>query len=61
MGLKEKFLSYAETQRSARQTRETYGPDDPRTVDSYMKANELKREVLNMIDEVEHRIESLEK
>ena len=53
MPLKEKFLSYVEQQRSANAAREAYGPDDPKTVDAYMKANETKREVLNMIDNIE--------
>jgi len=51
--VKDKFLSYVEQQRSANATREAYGPDDPRTVDAYMKANQTKREVLNLIEELE--------
>ena len=51
--LKDKFLSYVEQQRSANATREAYGPDDPRTVDAYMKANQTKREVLDLIEELE--------
>ena len=53
MGLKEKFLSYVEKQRSARNYREVYGSTDPRTTLAYEKANELKREVLNMIASAE--------
>jgi len=53
MALKEKFLSYAETQRNARSCREAYGPQDMRTIEMYDKANRLKREVLDMIDEYE--------
>jgi len=51
--LKEKFLSYVEQQRAANQAREAYGSDDPRTVDAYMKANQTKREVLTLIEELE--------
>ena len=61
MPLKEKSLSYVEMQRNARNYREVHGADDPRTVDAYQRANQVKREVLNMIEELEYRIESLEK
>ena len=61
MAVKEKFLSYVEMQKSARNYREVYGSDDPRTVDAYQKANHVKREVLSAIEELEYRIESLEK
>lgn len=50
MALKEKFLSYVEQQRSANATREAYGTDDPRTVDAYQKANQIKREILDMLE-----------
>ena len=53
MPLKEKFLSYVEKQRSANATRETKGPNDPATVDAYQEANQLKREVLNLIEQIE--------
>ena len=61
MSLKEKFLMYAELQRSANSYKEAFGPDDPKTVDAYQKANEVKRNVLIDIEELEYRIESLEK
>lgn len=51
MGLKEKFLSYVEQQRSANNYREVYGPDDPKTVDAYQRANLTKREVLDLIEQ----------
>lgn len=60
MSLKEKFLSYVEMQRSARSYREFHGPDDPKTVNAYQRANQMKREVLNLIEDLEYRIESLE-
>jgi hypothetical protein len=54
MAVKEKFLSYVEMQRSARNYREVYGIDDPRTTEAYEKANVLKRQVLEMIEELEN-------
>lgn len=53
MSLKNKFLRYVELQRSANDIRMTHGIDDPKTVDAYMKANEAKRNVLKMIEELE--------
>jgi hypothetical protein len=61
MPIKERFLSYVELQRGANAAREAFGSDDPRTVDMYQKANEVKREVLSAIEELEHRMNSLEK
>ena len=55
MPLKEKFLSYVEMQRSARQVREVKGPNDPATVDAYQAANQLKREVLDLIEQQEDK------
>jgi len=54
MGLKEKFISYCELQRSARNYRERLGADDKQTISAYDKANAAKREVLNMIEELEN-------
>ena len=61
MALKEKFLIYVEMQRGANVTRDAHGPDDPLTVDAYQKANQVKREVLSAIEDLEYRMESLEK
>ena len=61
MPLKEKFLSFVEMHRNANSIRETYGPDDPRTVDAYQNLNLRKREIAEAIDELEYRMESLEK
>mgnify|MGYP006863224460 CR=1 FL=1 len=55
MTLKAKFINYCELQRSANSVREVKGIDDPDTVDAYMKANQVKRELLNMIDEIESK------
>lgn len=56
MPLKEKFLRFAELQRSANSYKEAYGYDDPKTVDAYQRANEMKRLVMNEIDELEGRV-----
>jgi len=53
MPVKEKFLSYVELQRTAYEYRNVYGPNDPRTVKVYEKANEKKREVLEAIEILE--------
>jgi hypothetical protein len=61
MPIKERFLSYVELQRAANATREIYGPNDLRTIEAYDKANDMKRRVMNEIEELEFRMESLEK
>ena len=61
VSLREKFIAYCELQRNARNYREMKGADHKDTKLAYEKANEKKREVLDMIDELEYRIESLEK
>jgi hypothetical protein len=61
MPLKEKFLSYVEMQRSANDRKTAYGPDDIRTVEAYQKANDMKRNFMNQLEELEYRMESLEK
>lgn len=61
MALKDKFLSFVEMHRNANSIREAYGADDPRTVDAYQNLNLRKREIAEAIDELEHRMESLEK
>ena len=55
MSVKERFLSYVEMQRSARQMREVRGPDDPITINAYQAANQVKREVLDLIEELEKK------
>ena len=54
MSLKNKFLMYAEQQRNANSIRESKGPDSRETIDAYEKANELKREILDMIEQYEN-------
>lgn len=61
MSLKDRFLIYVELQRNARSILLAYGPDDSRVIAAYEKANEQKRKVLTEIEELEYRMESLEK
>ena len=61
MPIKERFLSYVELQRAANFARDAYGPDDQRTIEAYDKANVMKRRVMNEIEELEFRMQSLEK
>ena len=55
MSLKNKFLSYVEHQRNANAIRFEKGPNSPETVEAYAKANQLKRELLDMIEDYEIR------
>lgn len=61
MSIKDRFLKYVELQRNANDYRIAHGASDIRTVEAYQKANEVKRTVLSEIEELEYRIESLEK
>jgi len=54
MGMKEKFLSYVEVQRSANATNLHKGSDHPETHAAYEKANKLKRELLNIMEKYEN-------
>jgi hypothetical protein len=45
---------YAEQQRNANSIRDSKGPDSRETIDAYAKANELKREILDMIEQYEN-------
>ena len=51
MGLKEKFISFCEFQKAANHEREVKGPAHKDTINAYEKANQLKREILEAIDE----------
>jgi hypothetical protein len=54
MSLKNKFLTYVEHQRSANSIKESKGPDSRETIEAYSKANQLKREILDMIEQYEN-------
>ena len=51
MGLKEKFISFCEQQKAANHEKLVKGTTHPDTIDAYEKANKLKREILEAIDE----------
>ena len=51
MALKETFLSYVELQRAANSARDQYGAMSIQTVEAYQKANEVKRQILEIIEE----------
>jgi len=51
MGLKSKFISFCEQSKVANELKMVRGPNDPSTLEAYEKANKLKREILEAIDE----------
>ena len=56
MPLKELFLRYVETQRTANEMK-CHSKDptsDPKVVEAYDKANELKRQMLNEIEKLQN-------
>jgi hypothetical protein len=53
MTLKDAFLVYVEKQRNANFIRDANGTDHPNTHQAYAEANEYKRIVLDMIEEIE--------
>lgn len=53
MPLKEVFLNYVERQRGANHAREIHGPDSKITKEAYEQANVYKRQILDMIEEIE--------
>ena len=61
MPLKEMFVSYVNMQRDANEFKSAFGVNDRRTKDAYARAKAQKEKVLREIEELEYRIESLEK
>jgi hypothetical protein len=53
MLLKSAFLLYVEKQRSANWTRDQKGSEHPETYQAYSDANDHKRLVLDMIENIE--------
>lgn len=51
MGLKEKFIMFCELSKSANESKEHKGSDHPDTVKAYAKANDMKKKILEGIDE----------
>lgn len=61
MSLKSLFLIYVELQRSADVAKSVYGTDHEQTRKAYGQANEIKLKFMHELDELEYRMESLEK
>lgn len=61
MSLKSLFLIYVELQLSADVSKSIYGTDSKNTKEAYERANEIKLKFMQELDELEYRIESLEK
>jgi hypothetical protein len=61
MSLKSLFLIYVELQRSADVAKSVYGTSHNHTKEAYERANEIKLKFISELDELEYRIESLEK
>ena len=53
MPLKEVFLNYVERQRGANHAKDIHGPESKITKDAYEQANAYKRQMLDMIEEIE--------
>lgn len=51
MGLKAKFIVFCELSKVANEIKTVKGPDHPDTIEAYAKANDLKREILEGLDE----------
>jgi len=54
MNLMSAFLSYVELQRAAEECKSTRGADADVTIMAFIKANEAKREVIKLIETVDH-------
>ena len=57
MSLRDKFISFTEAARNAEQLLHQQGPADPNTVKAFEYANELKREVLDRMEELERLVD----
>ncbi len=53
MKLKETFLLYVELQCSANNYKESYGINDSKTTEAYARANQKKREMIELIEALE--------
>ena len=53
MSLKEKFLVYVELQRNANDIKNSKGSSHNDSIAAYEKANIVKREILNALDDIE--------
>lgn len=57
MSLRDKFISYTEAARNAEQLLHQHGPADINVVKAFEYSNELKREVLNRMEELEKLVD----
>ena len=51
VGLKDKFIKFCELQKAANLERSLKGPESRDTIAAYERANQLKREILEGLDE----------
>lgn len=61
MSIKDMFLTYVELQRSATDILVAHGPENIKTVQAFFNANQQKRKVLDAIEDIEWRMEGLQK
>jgi len=57
MSLRDKFISYTEAARNAEQLLHQHGPTDINVVKAFEYSNELKREVLDRMEELERLVD----
>lgn len=57
MSLRDKFISFTEAFRNAEQLLHQHGPADPNVVKAFEYSNELKREVLSRMEELEKLVD----
>ena len=51
--IKELFLAFVERNNNAWDCKQSYGPDDRRTIEAFKVANDYKRKVLDMLEQKE--------
>jgi hypothetical protein len=61
MDIKSCFLHYVESHINANSIRTTYGVDDARTRDAYIKVNAYKRQMLDLIEANDELLAKLKK
>lgn len=53
MSLKDRFILFVELQRAANAAKDANGPMHPSTIVAYGKANAVKRELVDKLDQVD--------
>ena len=61
MTLRDKFISFTECFRNAEQLLHQHGPADPNTVKAFEESNNMKREILDRMDDIEKYIKLAER